>query len=82
VHFFSEVGRLAYADRARYLGDPDFVSVPVARLLAPAYLASRACELTHQNYAAVAGRFARIFVGYGEGWLAERGASIGRGPMS
>jgi len=42
VHFFSEAGRLAYADRARYLGDPDVVAVPVARLLAPAYLASRA----------------------------------------
>jgi gamma-glutamyltranspeptidase / glutathione hydrolase len=42
VHFFSEAGRLAYADRARYLGDPDFVPVPVARLLAPAYLARRA----------------------------------------
>jgi len=42
VHFFSEAGRLAYADRARYLGDPDFVAVPLARLLAPAYLASRA----------------------------------------
>lgn len=42
VHYFSEAGRLAYADRARYLGDPDFVKVPVERLLAPAYLASRA----------------------------------------
>ena len=42
VHFFSEAGRLAYADRARYLGDPDFIAVPVARLLAPGYLASRA----------------------------------------
>ena len=42
VHYFSEAGRLAYADRARYLGDPDRVSVPVERLLAPAYLAARA----------------------------------------
>jgi gamma-glutamyltranspeptidase / glutathione hydrolase len=42
VHFFSEAGRLAYADRARYLGDPDFVSVPVERLLAPRYIARRA----------------------------------------
>jgi NAD(P)-dependent dehydrogenase (short-subunit alcohol dehydrogenase family) len=40
-----------------------------------AYLASRACEFTHQNYAAVAGRFARIFVGYGEGWLADAGTA-------
>ena len=42
VHFFSEAGRLAYADRARYLGDPDFVRVPVAGLLAPNYLNQRA----------------------------------------
>jgi gamma-glutamyltranspeptidase/glutathione hydrolase len=42
LHYFAEAGRLAYADRARYLGDPDKVSVPLERLLAPAYLASRA----------------------------------------
>ena len=42
VHLFAEAGRLAYADRARYLGDPDFVRVPTARLLAPAYLDERA----------------------------------------
>ncbi len=42
VHYFSEAGRLAYADRARYLGDADFVPVPIARLLSPAYLDKRA----------------------------------------
>ncbi|TMH74738.1 MAG: gamma-glutamyltransferase, partial [Betaproteobacteria bacterium] len=42
LHYFSEAGRLAYADRARYLGDPAFVAVPVARLLSPAYLSKRA----------------------------------------
>ena len=31
--------RLAYADREAYLGDPDFVAVPVAGLIDPAYLA-------------------------------------------
>ncbi|MEB3031444.1 SDR family NAD(P)-dependent oxidoreductase [[Mycobacterium] nativiensis] len=34
------------------------------------YLASRDCALTHQNYSACAGRFARVFVGLGQGWLA------------
>ena len=42
VHYFSEAGRLAYADRARYLGDPAFNPIPVARLLDPAYLDKRA----------------------------------------
>jgi len=42
VHLFAEAGRLAYADRARYLGDPDFVSVPVRELLDGNYLERRA----------------------------------------
>jgi gamma-glutamyltranspeptidase/glutathione hydrolase len=42
VHFFAEAGRLAYADRDRYAGDPDFVDVPVAGMLAADYLAERA----------------------------------------
>jgi gamma-glutamyltranspeptidase / glutathione hydrolase len=42
VHLLAEAGRLAYADRARWLGDADFVAVPVAGLLDPDYLAARA----------------------------------------
>jgi len=42
VHYFAEAARLAYADRDRYVADPDFVRVPVAGLLAPEYLAERA----------------------------------------
>jgi gamma-glutamyltranspeptidase/glutathione hydrolase len=42
LHLFSEAGRLAYADRLRYIGDPVFVSQPVAGLLEPEYLAARA----------------------------------------
>jgi gamma-glutamyltranspeptidase/glutathione hydrolase len=41
VHFFSEAGRLAYADRARYIADPDFAAPP-AGLLDRRYLAERA----------------------------------------
>lgn len=41
VHVFSEAGRLAYADRDRYVADPDFVSVPVQAMLDPAYLRAR-----------------------------------------
>jgi NAD(P)-dependent dehydrogenase (short-subunit alcohol dehydrogenase family) len=41
-------------------------------LVAPmvVYLASRACEFSHRNYSAFGGRFARVFVGLGRGWLA------------
>jgi NAD(P)-dependent dehydrogenase (short-subunit alcohol dehydrogenase family) len=39
------------------------------------FLASRACEFTHQNYSACAGRFARVFFGLGKGWLADSGTS-------
>ncbi len=41
-HVFAEASRLAFADRARFLGDPDFVSAPVDGLLDKAYLAGRA----------------------------------------
>jgi gamma-glutamyltranspeptidase/glutathione hydrolase len=41
VHLFAEAGRLAYADRARYLADSDVVAVPVAGLLDRTYLTAR-----------------------------------------
>ena len=37
IHILSEVMRRAYADRAVHLGDPDYVDIPVATLLKPAY---------------------------------------------
>lgn len=40
-HLFAESSRLAYADRNLYVGDPDYVRVPVDGLLDPAYLATR-----------------------------------------
>ncbi len=41
-HLFASASRLAYADRASYLADGDFVHVPVEGLLDPAYMDSRA----------------------------------------
>jgi NAD(P)-dependent dehydrogenase (short-subunit alcohol dehydrogenase family) len=35
------------------------------------YLASRDCALTHHCFSAVAGRYARVFIGLGEGWVAD-----------
>lgn len=42
VHLLSEAGRLAFADRNRYVGDDRFVDVPVAGLVDRGYLAERA----------------------------------------
>jgi NAD(P)-dependent dehydrogenase (short-subunit alcohol dehydrogenase family) len=61
------------------VGDPKaleeigFLNVIKPELVVPivVYLASRACEFSHQNYSACAGRFARVFVGLGQGWLAD-----------
>lgn len=40
-HLIGEAMQLAYADREKYLGDGDFVRVPVAGLIDPGYLAQR-----------------------------------------
>ncbi|XVH31521.1 gamma-glutamyltransferase [Haloferacaceae archaeon DSL9] len=40
-HLLAEAMRLAYADRAEYMGDPEFVDVPVENLLDPDYIAAR-----------------------------------------
>lgn len=52
VHLFSEVGRLAYADRGRYVADTDFVPLPgnsAAPLLDKKYLAQRAALITDKS---------------------------------
>jgi gamma-glutamyltranspeptidase/glutathione hydrolase len=45
LHFFVEAMKIAYADRAEYLGDPDFVKVPVAALTSKRYAAARVKEI-------------------------------------
>jgi gamma-glutamyltranspeptidase/glutathione hydrolase len=42
IHLLAELEKRVFADRAVYLGDPDFVDVPVARLLAADYIQARA----------------------------------------
>lgn len=42
LHLYLEATKLAYADRNRYVGDPDFVDVPVEGMLNKEYLATRA----------------------------------------
>ena len=45
VHLVSQAGRLAFADRNVYVGDSDFVTVPVEGMLDEEYLASRAASI-------------------------------------
>ncbi|HKQ59754.1 MAG TPA: gamma-glutamyltransferase, partial [Candidatus Polarisedimenticolaceae bacterium] len=45
VHLMVEAERRAFADRARWLGDPEFVEIPLAGLLRPDYLARRAASI-------------------------------------
>ncbi len=40
---YIEASRLAYADRNAYVGDPDFVNVPLSGLLDPAFATTRRC---------------------------------------
>lgn len=41
AHWLVEAMRRAFADRAQHLGDPDFVDVPLDKLLAPEWIADR-----------------------------------------
>ncbi len=45
MHLVSEMEKRVFADRAEYMGDPDFITVPVAALTDPAYIARRAREI-------------------------------------
>lgn len=45
IHLLAEIEKRVFADRADYLGDPDFSDVPVAKLIAPDYLQQRAAQI-------------------------------------
>jgi gamma-glutamyltranspeptidase / glutathione hydrolase len=70
VHLISEASRLAFADRARYVADSDFVQVPVRSLLSSHYLQQRASliSLTHDMGRAEAGRVGE------QSWMRNRGS--------
>jgi hypothetical protein len=61
-------------------GDEAAAQIPFLQIIDPklvvpmvVFLASRQCTLSHHNYSAGAGRYARVFAGLGEGWLAPAG---------
>jgi gamma-glutamyltranspeptidase/glutathione hydrolase len=45
IHYVAEVMRRYYADRNTYLGDPDFVTNPIGRLLEPSYIDRRRASI-------------------------------------
>lgn len=45
IHLLAEIEKRVFADRADYLGDPDFSKVPVDKLIAKDYIAKRAQEV-------------------------------------
>ena len=55
VHLIAEMEKRVFADRAEYLGDPDFVHVPIERLIDPAYIARRASEVRLHEISSVDG---------------------------
>jgi gamma-glutamyltranspeptidase/glutathione hydrolase len=46
-HLIAEASKLAFADRGLYIADSDYVTVPVAGLLNPHYLTTRAQDISH-----------------------------------
>lgn len=45
IHLMAEIEKRVFADRANYMGDPDFAKVPVDKLIDPAYIKHRASEV-------------------------------------
>jgi NAD(P)-dependent dehydrogenase (short-subunit alcohol dehydrogenase family) len=62
----------------KFLAESGFMRAIRAELVVPlvVYLASRACDFTHRNYSACAGRYARAFIGLGHGWLADSDSTV------
>ncbi len=46
IHYQASAFQMAFADRAQYLGDPDFVKVPMTQLISDTYLDQRKKEIT------------------------------------
>jgi NAD(P)-dependent dehydrogenase (short-subunit alcohol dehydrogenase family) len=63
-------------------GDEAAAQIPFLQMIDPklvvpmvVFLAGRGCELSHHNYSVGAGRYARVFIGLGQGWAAETGSA-------
>lgn len=54
IHLIAEIEKRVFADRADYLGDPDFTTVPQNQLLDAAYLDKRASEINSKTISVTA----------------------------
>ena len=66
IHYVAETMRRFFADRAQYFGDPDFVDVPVKRLISKDYAKSRRTSI-HLGRAGTSNPAASDATGYGLG---------------
>ena len=55
IHLVAEMEKRVFADRAEYMGDPDFVDVDLDALIADAYIARRAQEVNPVSISLVEG---------------------------
>ncbi len=55
IHLVAEMEKRVFADRAEYMGDPDFVDVDIDALLNEEYIAGRAAEVDPDNISQLAG---------------------------
>ena len=49
IHLMAEIEKRVFADRAEYMGDPDFVTVPVAQLINTHYMSQRAKQVNPKS---------------------------------
>ncbi|NNF15125.1 MAG: gamma-glutamyltransferase [Gammaproteobacteria bacterium] len=54
IHLVAEMEKRVFADRAEYFGDPDFVDVPIDKLIDPSYLRKRAAAVNTTSISSVA----------------------------
>ncbi|MBX3492999.1 MAG: gamma-glutamyltransferase, partial [Parvibaculum sp.] len=77
VHFIAEAEKLAYADRDFYIGDPDFVDVPMGAMLDRTYLKARAdtIDASRTMGKAAPGRFSNDDARWGAAVSPERAST-------
>lgn len=55
IHLVAEIEKRVFADRAKYMGDPDYIDIPMARLISDDYLRQRASEISPDSISATDG---------------------------